>query len=380
MPPPERNPYMSTLMHKILFSLTCGLLIARLAAADGPSATTPKEATQASKAVRVGGLDFQVVAATRWLVPPREKVKLGIPTTTISLALRVTNHNDRAANLWLPGCVHVCLKDAAGKELPVFGGADGRAASPPPVLIAPDKSADISRDGRLHRERDSDALVFWGADEDGFFWEFHNLKPGRYSVEIRYENTRDEIRLGNKSPITVLWVGKATTKPLAVEIVDQPAAANGPGQLSPASASSLRLAAAAKREQAAPRQPLDVRVRVVRTTDEKPATAPEKWVAEAVMKEQAKELNRPHMRYVSADSAWVPLAMDKPATIKGQEVTVRATARSNDRIVIALGLSTGSAHAISRVELEAKAGARKVHKLTTSGNYLIVEVAGKASS
>ena len=46
-------------------------------------------------------------------------------------------------------------------------------------------------------------------------------------------------------------------------------------------------------------------------------------------------------------SAWVPLAMDKPATIKGQEVTVRATARRNDRIVIALGVSTGSAIAWS---------------------------------
>ena len=215
-------------MNKVVLFVACGLLIPAIAEADGPAAATaPKEAMQASKAVRVGGLDFQVVGPARWLAP-QQKAGPGIPESIIPLALRVTNHNDRAANLWLPGCVHVCLKDAAGKELPVFGGMDGTAASPPPVLIAPGKSPDIPRNGRLHRERDSDSLVFWGADEDGFFWEFHKLKPGHYSVEIRYENTRDEIRLGNKSPITVLWVGKAVTNPLAIEIVDQaPGAATG---------------------------------------------------------------------------------------------------------------------------------------------------------
>jgi hypothetical protein len=210
---------------KKLVFVALGLLTPGLAAADDAAAVAPKEPTQASAAVRVGGLDFQVVGPARWLAPQKKTGPHAMNDTIIPLALRITNRTDKAVALELGTTVYVCLKDAAGKELPVFGGQDGEAALPPPLVVAPGNSGDIPRPGylSLRREQDGGPLRLWGADETGFFWDYKNLKPGRYSVEIRYENAAKKTASVGSSGAP-LWTGKAVTKPLAVEIVDQPTA------------------------------------------------------------------------------------------------------------------------------------------------------------
>ena len=204
-------------MNKVVLLVACGLLIPGIGEADGPAAAAPQEPTQATEAVRVGGMDFQVVGPTRWLAPQKRTGPNAMNDTIIPLALRVTNRTDKAISLILGATVFVCLKDAAGKELPVFGGQDGEAALPPPLVVAPGKSSDIDRHGylSLRPERDGGPLRLWGADETGFFWDYKNLKPGKYSVEIRYENAA-----GTTAQPT--WTGKVVTKPMEVEIVAQP--------------------------------------------------------------------------------------------------------------------------------------------------------------
>ena len=214
-------------MKKLVY-VVYGLLIPGFAAAEDPIAAAATPVAQASVAVRVGGLDFQVVGPTRRLAP-KEKTGPGpLIETIIPLALRVTNRTDKAVALELGSAASVCLKDAAGKELPLFSGQDGTAALPPPLVVAPGKSGDIPRTGRLRRDRDEAPLRVWGADETGFFWDYKNLKPGRYSVEIRYENAARATTSTAGPSAAPMWTGKAVTKPLAVEIVDRPMAANAP--------------------------------------------------------------------------------------------------------------------------------------------------------
>ena len=91
-------------------------MIPGLAAGEESRAAVPASpVAQASAAVRVSGLDFQIVGPTRWLAPQKTTGPYASNDTIVPLALRVTNRTDKAVALELGTSIGVCLKDAAGK-------------------------------------------------------------------------------------------------------------------------------------------------------------------------------------------------------------------------------------------------------------------------
>ncbi len=192
------------------------LVMAYAAWAEAP-ATQPstQRATgdiKESEAVRVNGLDFQIVAPVVWMMPVEKE------ETPIPLVLKVTNHTDKAVTLNLFDTITISMKDAAGKELRIDGGRDGTTPCPPLIVEkgqngTVDRSAKLQPlDGKLGQFR----LI--GSDGAGGIWYFDGLKPGKYTISMAYENTK----AGPEDAPN--WVGKATTKELTVEITDKSAA------------------------------------------------------------------------------------------------------------------------------------------------------------
>jgi RNA polymerase sigma factor (sigma-70 family) len=127
----------------------------------------------------------------------------------IDLGLHITNATGRLLTFKLMDTVWPVLKTADGKELKMDGGRDVTRPYPPITLDA-GKSADVSRAGRLEWPKDGTGLRLGGTDPSGFVWYFDGLKPGKYALSFRYENS-DE-----KSPE---WVGQATTEEVVFEIL-----------------------------------------------------------------------------------------------------------------------------------------------------------------
>jgi hypothetical protein len=71
------------------------------------------------------------------------------------------------------------------------------------------------RAGRLEWPKDGTGLRLGGEDPGGLAWHCDGLRPGRYALSFRYENTN-----GRKTPGTALWTGKATTEEVTFEILD----------------------------------------------------------------------------------------------------------------------------------------------------------------
>ena len=75
-----------------------------------------------------------------------------------------------------------------------------------------------------------------GSDGAGGIWQFDGLKTGKYSLSISYANTPEDAARIQALPAkhaidpqaAPFWIGKARTKPLAIEITDQRSAAAEP--------------------------------------------------------------------------------------------------------------------------------------------------------
>lgn len=182
------------------------LCFTALARANGPT-------TQASQTVHVNGLDFQMVAATTWVVPTDKT------PTTVPLSLKITNPSDKDMRLTVYGSPRVTLKDDTGKALACGGGCDGTRAMEPPLLVAKGQSVTIDRTARFGPDpRNPGTWQLLGSDETGAWWQFDALKPGKYTIGMTYENTRDTEMAAENAAQPPIWVGKAVTKELAVEI------------------------------------------------------------------------------------------------------------------------------------------------------------------
>lgn len=191
-----------------------------LAVAMGSIAWAETPATQPAlmetDPVRVNGMDFQLVAPALWLTPTDEK------GTAIPLALRATNRSDTDQLFDVDGAWTIVLKDETGKQLPVAEGVDGLNKRHPPASIAKGQSAALDRTAQLRRANDKDG-TFWLAGQVGLsFWRFDGLKLGRYTLALTYENTD----AGPKD--APHWVGKVSTKELAIDITDKPAVSSKP--------------------------------------------------------------------------------------------------------------------------------------------------------
>lgn len=65
------------------------------------------------------------------------------------------------------------------------------------------------------------------SDGAGGSWWFEGLQAGRYALSIVYENT---LASDIKTAGPALWTGKATTKEIAIEILQAPPASTQPAR------------------------------------------------------------------------------------------------------------------------------------------------------
>jgi RNA polymerase sigma factor (sigma-70 family) len=156
----------------------------------------------ASKAVRVGDVEFQAMAQNKRLV-----AEPGIERA-IDLGLRITNRGDKPLTFNLFDAIRPVLKSADGKSIPADG---GRNATKPvaPLLIAPGMSETVRWRARLEWPKDQKLPRLSWSDGTGLLWYFDGVGPGRYLLRFEYENTKGE----------KFWTGKATTNDVEFEIV-----------------------------------------------------------------------------------------------------------------------------------------------------------------
>jgi hypothetical protein len=222
-------------MNKITLLICLLLLIQGFAWADAPatqSATQP--ALKETEAVRVNGLDFQVVTPEVWLTPAEKK------ETTIPLKLKITNQTGNAVGLVLNlfDTINISLKDSAGNVMPI--GDRRNATSPcPPMLLAQNQSDIVDRTAQLQPMADKPGqFCLTGSDGAGGVWSCNGLKPGRYTLSMTYDKTQSGPKVRREVPVgtglgveekdTSDWVGKATTKELTIEITDKPPVSSKP--------------------------------------------------------------------------------------------------------------------------------------------------------
>lgn len=213
---------------KAIASLLSVVVILSVAAwaeppASKPAASQPTNSPRDSQPVQVNGVDFQIVARTVWVLPD------GNAVTSIPLALKITNHSDKALQFDLCDTVSVHVRDASGKELNILVRLADQLKDQliRPLLVDKGQSVTIDRTAKLKLE--GKAYDLSGPDGAGGVWSFVDLKPGRCTVSFAYESTqaaadilKKTLPLGNDP----FWIGKVTTKDLAVEILDRPVNAN----------------------------------------------------------------------------------------------------------------------------------------------------------
>ncbi len=163
-----------------------------------------------SEAVRVNGLDFQIVAPMIWIIPAEKQA------TAIPLALKVTNHTEKDVRLSLMDTIDINLKDAAGNYVGRSGARDD-TKSPAPLLIGKGQSASVTENAKLvHAGGKPGTVSLTYQDDTGTVWYYDDLRPGKYTLSASYANEGLDKDAGPP-----LWVGKATTKELAIEISDR---------------------------------------------------------------------------------------------------------------------------------------------------------------
>lgn len=208
-------------MSKANLFLAIGIILAGInyARAAGPATQpTTQPALQESAAVRVNGLDFQIVTPAVWVPPAPKKV------TTIPLQLKVTNHTGKPVQLDLFDKLMIQMHDASGKEVPIDGGRNGTCPCPP-LIIAKEQSGTVDRTAKLKPSSNHPgSFRLIGSDGAGGIWYFDGLAAGKYTIRMTYENDPEAPHhataqaAGADAP--PVWVGKAVTKDLAVEIAD----------------------------------------------------------------------------------------------------------------------------------------------------------------
>ena len=167
------------------------------------------EAPNASKPVRVEGLEFTALAPARVAVPPAGQ------TADVDLGLRIVNVSDKPIALEVNDVLNPRLVAPNGKEpLKPDVGRDGSPRPRPPVTLAPGDSWTWRPEARLQWTTDRAALQLCGPDGRGVpgFWCFGTLHAGKYGLIVGYSNS-----VAKQDDVAV-WVGKAMTEPVDFEI------------------------------------------------------------------------------------------------------------------------------------------------------------------
>lgn len=191
------------------------------------SAAAAKPALTVSDAIRVNGLDFQIVGVPFWPTPAAGT------GSKIPLVLKLTNHTDGAVQVNMSDTIHVRMKDAAGKEVASRWIERGTIETPRPLLLAKGKSATIDHASTLYPDSQREGLLELDCPPvSGGTLCFNGLKPGSYSVYFTCEN-KEKLPAGIKPIVdpqqAPFWIGKAVSKELAVTIADRPAGPKAQG-------------------------------------------------------------------------------------------------------------------------------------------------------
>jgi hypothetical protein len=160
-----------------------------------------KDGGKPSKAVRVNGADFEVVAEPVWLRPAEVYGVAGA-----SIALRITNRTDNELAFDMGETLRVSVKSADGGEL--AGGSVDKRFFPKPIRVPAGKTETVTLPTRMFHTRIR--AVCLGLDSGaGWYWLTHDLTPGKYRVSLHYEN---------KQKNNACWLGKVQTEAVDVEV------------------------------------------------------------------------------------------------------------------------------------------------------------------
>jgi hypothetical protein len=215
--------------------LTFGAAIWVMAGEDPARAGAPGEGKaepnlpavqQTSKPVKADDLEFQLVASTLWPMPAEigkgpEEIPAG--QSPVQFQLQVTNRGNKDIRVLMHTGTPI-LTAADGKELPVrWLGAD-HVLVPKFVSLAARKTTTIQRISHLRTYRKGSNLRLDWEDELGNAYQVEGLKPGKYSLKLRY-NTRELADGWSLVKDSGAWLGDVRTAEVPVEIVELKASA-----------------------------------------------------------------------------------------------------------------------------------------------------------
>lgn len=181
-------------------SLLFGLVVP-FAAGQAKGEKTKAPSGAYSKPVRVGDVDFEVVAGTVWR-RPAEVYGIGGG----NIGLRISNRSDKDFTFDLADALRVSLKSADGAEL--VSGPVPRRFLAKPLKVAAGKSETVTLPTALSHTRIG--YVCLGLDSGaGWYWLTQDVLPGKYRLSLSFENKQK----GNDA-----WLGKMQTETLEIEV------------------------------------------------------------------------------------------------------------------------------------------------------------------
>lgn len=190
-------------MVRVSAAWCAGLLfvIVPLAAGQAKGENAKDPSGEYSKPVRVGGVDFEVVAETVWR-RPAEVYGVG----GASIGLRISNRSDKDLTFDLGDTLQISLKLADGPEL--ISGPVPRRFLPKPLKVAAGKSKTVTLPTHLLHTRIREVCL--GLESDvGWNWLTLDILPGKYQLCLSYQNKQK----GNDA-----WLGKMQTQTLEIEV------------------------------------------------------------------------------------------------------------------------------------------------------------------
>jgi RNA polymerase sigma factor (sigma-70 family) len=179
-----------------------------------------------SKAVRVGGVDFQAVVE-----PKRSAPKPG-GRQFIDLGFGINNPTDKTLVFNLFDTLLPVLKSSDGTAIKCEQ-VRLRTAPALPVLVGPRQVETVLYRAGLLWQPDGKALRLFGPDRSGGTWYFDGLVPGKYQLSFEYKNTEDtqrhflkaamalppRVRPGPLEAGQAYWLGMVLTETVEFEII-----------------------------------------------------------------------------------------------------------------------------------------------------------------
>jgi hypothetical protein len=130
--------------------------------------------------------------------------------TKFEISLRIANRTKQEDDLVfdLFDTVRPVLKDAQGRELPLDGGRDGTIV-PEPILVKARRTETAAYPARLSLPAGKNLPQLVVDDLTGGVWVYHDLKPGRYTLQLVYAHPPE-----GRPAQPGRWVGATKTVPV----------------------------------------------------------------------------------------------------------------------------------------------------------------------